>query len=194
MFKIIKPMLLRLSERESSTFTFSIVIIVTLTSMLITNYIGIHSIFGGFIAGLITPKKIVDYIVPQIRNAVSYVLLPTFFVYSGLTTNLNIIFSTALFPVLIYLVVSIIGKYGAVTISAKMNGFSWSDSSAIGALMNSRGLMILIFGNVGLTNNIINTYTYSIFVIIALVTTIMTYPLFKTSYYGFKVNKLNHNL
>ena len=80
-----------------------------------------------------------------------------------------------------FIVIAFISKYFACMIYAKLIGYSWGESSAIGALMNARGLMILIFANIGLSSNLISNTDYSILFLVAIVTTALTSPLVKWS-------------
>ncbi|MGY3716074.1 cation:proton antiporter [Sutcliffiella cohnii] len=183
MFKIVRPLLNYISDRNLNEASLSYVILTVIFGMLCTEYIGIHSIFGAFIAGVIMPENLRSYIERSIRNFVNVLFLPTFFVYSGLNTNLMVFNDWAIiFPALIFTTSAFLGKYVSVTLVAKMIGFNWKESSAIGALMNTRGLMILIFGQVGLDYNIIDQDIFSIFVIIAVISTASTYPLFNISF------------
>ena len=123
----------------------------------------------------------------QLRNLiepiVKVLLLPLFFVYSGLNTQIGLVNTPALWALTgLVLVVSIAGKGLACAIAAKMTGSSNRDALAIGALMNSRGLMELILLNIGLQAAVISPTMFTVFVFMAIVTTVMTSPLFKLAY------------
>lgn len=185
MLKVIRPILVRLIKVEVNQGSFSIILIVFLLSILTTEAIGIHAVFGGFIAGLIIPRNdgVIESIRVRLNDFVTVFLVPIFFVYSGMNTTLGVFTnSSLLLPLILYVFVSILGKYGAIMVVCRKIGFSWRDASAIGSLMNARGLMILIFGNIGITYGLISKDVYSIIVIVAIVTTAMTYPIFNLSY------------
>lgn len=186
MLYIVKPILSKIiTENDLGQSKFSLILIVLLGSTLMAEMIGIHVVFGGFIAGIIIPRnpEIRKSVEQRLQDFVTVFLVPIFFVYSGMNTTLSVFGDISMMvPLVIYLVIAIIGKYSASMLVAKSIGFNWKESSAIGALMNARGLMILIFGNIGISYNLISTEVYSIIVIVAIITTSMTYPLFNLSY------------
>ncbi len=149
-----------------------------------TDMIGIFSVFGGFITGLAMPH------LPVLRNQLrqrltdlnSILLLPVFFAFSGLNTQLDGLGGWAMIvPLVVILVVAIVGKYTGCALVARWQGSSWREASAIGALMNARGLMILVFINIGLSYGLISSELFAILVITAIVTTALAMPLYRAS-------------
>ncbi len=149
-----------------------------------TDLIGIFSVFGGFITGLAMPH------LPVLRNQLrqrltdlnSILLLPVFFAFSGLNTHLDGLGGWAMIvPLAVILVVAIVGKYTGCALVARWQGSSWREASAIGALMNARGLMILVFINIGLSYGLISAELFAILVITAIVTTALAMPLYRVS-------------
>lgn len=144
-----------------------------------TEVIGIHALFGAFLAGIVIPKN--DAMQKKIINRISDVsmvmLLPLFFVYTGLRTNAGILNSSGLWiSFLLILVCAVVGKFGGSTLVAKALGQTWKDSLSIGALMNTRGLMELIVLNIGYDMGILSIEIFSMMVLMALLTTMMTSP------------------
>ncbi|MFI6577854.1 cation:proton antiporter [Nocardiopsis sp. NPDC050513] len=159
-----------------------VVLIVVLAAGLFTDLIGIYSVFGGFIAGLAMPRDAVfrEALHSRMMDMVSVLLLPLFFTYSGLNTRLNGLMSWELIlPFLALLVAGFVGKYFGCALAMRGIGHSWRESYAVGSLMNARGLMILIFINIGLSQQMITTEAFSIFVLIAVITTASAMPLYR---------------
>lgn len=150
----------------------------------ITDIIGIHSVFGAFILGLSMPRgRITNQIRDKIEPLTNSFLLPIFFIYSGLNTSINLLHDASLWAIAILIImVAIVGKGVFCTLAARITGENWRASMAIGTLMNCRGLMELIILNIGLENNIITPTFFTIGVLMALVTTLMTSPLFDLIY------------
>jgi Kef-type K+ transport system membrane component KefB len=144
-----------------------------------TEVIGIHALFGAFLAGIVIPKKdgLQRKIIDRISNVSMVMLLPLFFVYTGLRTNAGILNSAGLWiSFLLILICAVAGKFGGSTLIAKVLGQNWNDSLSIGALMNTRGLMELIVLNIGYDMHIISADIFSMMVLMALLTTMMTNP------------------
>ncbi|RBQ12191.1 hypothetical protein DP939_44155 [Spongiactinospora rosea] len=159
-----------------------IVIVVVLLAGYFTDYIGIYSVFGGFIAGLAMPrnKAFREALHGRLMDAVCVILLPTFFTFSGLNTQLNGLATWSLaIPFIMILAAGFIGKYFGCAVAMRAIGFSWRESYAVGGLMNARGLMILIFINIGLAQGIIGTELFSMLVLVAVITTAAAVPLYR---------------
>jgi Kef-type K+ transport system membrane component KefB/nucleotide-binding universal stress UspA family protein len=155
------------------------------TSALITEFIGIHFIFGAFLLGAAMPKNpgMVRDIAQKTEDFVLIFLLPVFFVYSGLKTKIGLIDTPYLWLVCgIILAVAILGKYVGVYFTARFFGLGTRESSALGWLMNTRGLTELIVLNIGLKMGVINDLLFAMLVIMALTTTFMTSPLIEWVY------------
>ena len=176
----------RIVEREGR-ITPNVLGITLMAFMLcasIADGIGLHAVFGGFLLGTVMPRgKFVEELKKQLEPFAVVVLLPTFFTFSGLNTELTMINNVEL--VLIALAVlagSIIAKGGACYVAARLCGQDNRTALGIGALMNSRGLMELIIINIGLQKGVIGTGLFSMLVLMAIVTTLMASPLFEAVY------------
>ncbi len=154
-------------------------------SALITELIGIHLIFGAFLLGTIMPKNagLVREIAGKTKDFVLIFLLPVFFAYSGLRTQIGLINSPELWLLCgLVLFVAIAGKYTSTYIAARFSGIEKREASALGWLMNTRGLTELIVLNIGLSLGVITPLLFTMLVIVALVTTFMTSPLLEWTY------------
>lgn len=163
---------------------FSILILALLSSALITDYIGLYSVFGGFILGISIPRdsQIVDEINIKLKDITLALLIPLFFAFSGLNANMLVLGEiNYLVPTLVILFYSFTSKYFVATSIMKLNGFSWRESSAIGGLMNARGLMELIIANIGLMYGVINSTLYSILILVAVFSTLLAMPIYNLS-------------
>jgi Kef-type K+ transport system membrane component KefB len=141
--------------------------------------IGIAAIFGAFVVGLIMPRHagLTHDVSRRIEDFVVIVLLPLFFVVTGLRTEINSLDRPILWVLtLVLIVVAIVGKWVGAMLAARYGGFSWRDSNAVGALMNTRGLTELIVLNIGLELGLISTALFTMLVLMALVTTFMAGP------------------
>ncbi|NBT58921.1 cation:proton antiporter [bacterium] len=151
-----------------------------LLSALATELIGIHAIFGAFLLGAITPhdSRIAKELTERIEDLVRIVFLPAFFAFTGMRTHIGLLDSSEDWNYCFIIIgIATLGKFGATFISAKLNGFSWKDSSALGVLMNTRGLVELIILNLGLDLKLISPRLFTMLVVMALVTTLLTSPL-----------------
>jgi Kef-type K+ transport system membrane component KefB len=151
-----------------------------LFSASMTEWIGIHSIFGGFLFGAIMPQqsRMTHELTDKVEDFTVVVLLPVFFAVAGLRTNLFALNSIELLGWLgLILAVAIGGKMIGCGLGARFNGFSWSDALVVGALMNTRGLTELVILTVGQSLGVLSDRTFAMMVIMALVTTIMAAPI-----------------
>jgi Kef-type K+ transport system membrane component KefB len=153
----------------------------------ITDAIGIYAVFGAFLIGAAMPRgKFGEIMRDKLEYATVGLFLPFFFVYSGLNTQINLLNSFELLGIaLLILAAAVIGKGAACALAARASGESWRMSAAIGTLMNARGLMELIILNIGLQQKVITPTLFTIMVIMAIVTTLMTSPIFKRIYAKF---------
>ena len=167
--------------RELGAARLSIVLALFCISAFLMDAVGIHAIFGGFILGVAMPRGAFARELRQKLEPVTVaLLLPMFFTYSGLNTRLLLIDTLTLWVVALSIVtVSIFAKGGACYLAARACGEDHSDALAIGALMNSRGLMELIIINIGVEKGIIGPALFSTFVLMAVGTTVMAAPLFE---------------
>jgi Kef-type K+ transport system membrane component KefB len=149
-----------------------------------TDAIGIYAIFGAFILGVAMPPGFfAQRLTATLEPLVTTFLLPLFFVYSGLNTQIGLVDSPTLWAVTLgLLVVSIAGKGVACTLAARLRKVPLRESVALGALMNARGLIELILLNIGLQAGIITPTLFTILVLVAIVTTLMASPIFDVVY------------
>lgn len=146
----------------------------------ITEVIGIHALFGAFLAGVVAPpqKAFRSALRERLEVLVSILLLPLFFAFTGLRTQIGLLDDAASWLICaLVIAVAVAGKLGGSTLAARWTGMSWRDSFSIGALMNTRGLMELIVLNIGYDLGILSQEIFAVMVIMALATTCMTGPL-----------------
>jgi hypothetical protein len=185
MLLIARPVLSRVSawidsKGRVTQGILAIVLLCILSSSLATESIGIHSVFGAFLLGAIIPStgSLARELTSKLEDFVVVFLLPAFFAFTGLRTQIGLVsgFRNWMFCVLIILVASL-GKFGGSSIAARLNGMKWRDASALGVLMNTRGLMELIVLNIGLELHVISPTLFAMLVLMALVTTCATSPI-----------------
>ncbi len=163
----------------------AVIFIGVITSATITEVIGIHNIFGAFLFGAVMPQRrvFVRDLAEKTEDFTVVFLLPIFFAYTGLRTQFGLLNNQALWlDCALIIVAATIGKFGGSTISAKLSGLEWRDASALGVLMNTRGLMELIILNIGLDLGVISPALFAMMVIMALVTTFATTPILEWIY------------
>ena len=186
MFLILKPNLTQWLGREAiekpkpAQWLLAIVIAIFLASAFCTQLLGIHALFGAFVAGLVMPTVggFRAKLGVRLENISSVLLLPVFFASSGLRTEIGLLHDRADWLIcLLIIVVATIGKFGATALAAVLARMDWRKSFQLGALMNTRGLMELIALNLGYELHILSQRLFSMLVLMALVTTIMTGPL-----------------
>jgi Kef-type K+ transport system membrane component KefB len=194
MLFVIKPFLRSLGSpiqnQSLDMKVTTIVLVVLLSSALVTELLGIHALFGAFMAGVMMPSsdesELKERIAPRLEYVSLLVLLPLFFALTGLRTQINLLESQHLIICLAIIVVAVVGKFIGSAVASRFMGISWRDSLAIGALMNTRGLMELVVLNIGYELGILSPILFTMFVIMALVTTFMTGPLLYLIDLGFK--------
>ena len=145
-----------------------------------TELTGIYAIFGAFVCGAVMPQgRFQREVVRRLEPLTVSLLLPTFFVYSGLSTRMNMLITPSLLGVtLLTLLVAFVCKGGGCMMATRFAGASWGESAAVGALMNARGLMELILVNIALEKGLITQGLFSILVLMAIVTTMLASPLY----------------
>lgn len=156
------------------------VLLLILTSALATELIGIHALFGAFVAGVVMPQKTEfrEYLIVRLENFSSLFLLPLFFAFSGLRTHVGLLNDPTSWLVCLAIIgVATLGKLGGTMITARLTGMNWNDSFALGALMNTRGLVELVALNIGYDLGILPPRIFAMMVLMALVTTFLTGPL-----------------
>lgn len=168
------------SDRETISkpiVAFSFLIL--LTSAYIAEIIGIHALFGAFLAGVIMPANMNfrRILMGKIEDVSLVLLLPLFFVFTGLRTQIGLLNQSHLWGMCgLIILTAVVGKFGGSTLAARVVGQSWKDSLGIGALMNTRGLMELIVLNIGYDLGILSPEVFAMLVLMALITTFMTGP------------------
>jgi Kef-type K+ transport system membrane component KefB len=163
-----------------SDTTLALLLIIPLVSAVITERLGLHLLFGAFLAGVAMPKdaRFVGHVLDKLQTATVVLLLPLYFASTGLRTSVRLIDGTDMWLLCAaIIVVAIVGKLGGSMIAARTAGAEWRDALGLGVLMNTRGLMELVILNIGLDVGVISPALFSMMVLMALVTTFMTTPL-----------------
>jgi Kef-type K+ transport system membrane component KefB len=170
----------RTFENGPSQGIIVLTLLIALASSFFTGVIGIHPIFGAFMAGLICPHEggFAIKVTEKIEDLISALFLPLYFALSGLSTNLGLLDNAITWGYVIgVLAVAFVGKFVGASVAARANGVVWRESFTIGALMSCKGLVELIVLNIGLQAKILSQRTFTIFVVMALITTFITTPL-----------------
>jgi Kef-type K+ transport system membrane component KefB len=185
MILVVRPAMVRLSllygnRGRLTQGVMASIFIALLISASATELIGIHAVFGAFALGAVIPHDsgMARELTDRLEDIVIVLLLPAFFAYTGLRTQIGLVsgYEEWMMCALIILVASA-GKFGGSLIAARLTGLDWRDSSALGVLMNTRGLMELIVLNIGLEMNVISPTLFAMLVIMALITTFATTPI-----------------
>jgi Kef-type K+ transport system membrane component KefB len=160
--------------------TIAIILLLVLTSSLITESLGVHALFGAFLAGVVMPRHpgLSRELSQRFEAVVVVLLLPLYFALTGLRSSFFLIAGARMWSyaaAIIFLAVA--GKWGGSMISARINGMTWRESAAVGVLLNTRGLVELVILNIGLDLGVLSPALFSMMVLMALVTTLMTTPL-----------------
>lgn len=165
--------------RELTPFLFSVIILLVLANSWLTEYFGLHGIFGAFIFGVCIPRDegfVID-IASKFEDFILCFLLPTYFAISGLKTKIDLIDSgNAAGHMLLLICVAMVSKIAGCALVSKLIGLTWRESTTLGVLMNCKGLVELIVLNIGLDNEIISEQVFTMMVIMAIVTTFVTSP------------------
>ncbi|WP_374505312.1 cation:proton antiporter [Flavobacterium sp.] len=184
MLLVVKPFLKRIGDLYATKDTLvkpvvAIFFLTLIISSYATEVIGIHALFGAFMTGAIMPDvpKFRTIFIEKVEDVSLILLLPLFFVFTGLKTEIGLINDPYLWKITGFIIlVAVVGKFFGSALAAKFVGQSWPDSLTIGALMNTRGLMELIVLNIGLELKVLTPEVFTMMVIMALVTTFMTGP------------------
>ena len=184
MLFVVKPFLKKIGELYGTKNSLNKpVVAIFFLTLIISSYcteiIGIHALFGAFMTGVIMPDitKFRNLFIEKVEDVSVILLLPLFFVYTGLRTEIGLINDPYLWKITGFIIlVAVVGKFFGSALAAKFVGQSWRDSLTIGALMNTRGLMELIVLNIGLDLKVLTPEVFTMMVIMALVTTFMTGP------------------
>lgn len=189
MLLVLRPLVRRLVARQEDTKKNDMIVAVVLVCMLAsswaTEWLGIHALFGAFLAGAIMPKEnsFFEDVRKRLHLPVVVLLIPLFFALTGLRTSIGMISGSEmiLYCVLVF-VVAIAGKFGGSMIAARVMGRPWREAAAIGVLMNTRGLVELVILNIGLDIGVLTRPLFSMMVLMAVGTTLMTTPILSWVY------------
>ncbi len=191
MVKIVKPFLKKVGDSNASRQrlnkpVMAIFFVILMISAYLTEVIGIHALFGAFMAGVVMPNNMnfKNIVIEKLEDVTLVLLLPLFFVFTGLRTQVGLLNDLHLWLITgAIILVAVAGKFLGSALAARFVGQNWKDSLTIGALMNTRGLMELIVLNIGYDLGVITPVVFTMMVIMALVTTFMTGPV---------LNLINH--
>jgi len=194
MLFVVKPFLKKVGDLYATRDNLSKpVVAIFLLTLIISSYlsevIGIHALFGAFLTGAIMPDitKIRNIIIEKVEDIALILLLPLFFVFTGLRTQIGLINDPYLWKITGFIIlVAVVGKFFGSAFAARFVGQNWRDSLTIGALMNTRGLMELVVLNIGYDLGVLSSEIFTMMVIMALVTTFMTGPAIDVINYIFK--------
>lgn len=187
---VARPFLERLAARVASREGLTpplvaVTLLLLLVSSTVTELIGIHALFGAFMFGAILPKagKLAETLADKIETIAVVLLLPLFFAYSGLRTEIGLVSQPKEWLVTgLIILLATLGKFGGSAVAARLTGLRWREASAIGILMNTRGLMELIVLNLGMDLGVISPTMFTMLVIMALATTFATTPVLRLVY------------
>lgn len=157
----------------------SSLILIMLASSWTTERLGVHALFGAFMAGLAMPKqeRMIAGIVERIESLSLALLLPVFFALTGLRTRIDLLTGNSMWGYAVAIIaVAVLAKLAGAALTARATGMNWKDSFGLGILMNTRGLVELVILNAGLDLGILSPALFTMMVIMALVTTLMTTP------------------
>jgi Kef-type K+ transport system membrane component KefB len=177
--------LLEVRYRHCGRLTDGMLALMLLTmvgSAWITESLGVHALFGAFLAGVALPKgtDFVSEVSGKLEGVTTAILLPIFFVSTGLRTSFGLIYGTDLWIYFgLILLVAVVGMWGGTTLAARCVGMSWAESTTIGILMNTRGLMEIVILTIGRDIGVISSTMFALMLLMALATTCMTTPLLR---------------
>ncbi|QYG94543.1 cation/H(+) antiporter [Iamia sp. SCSIO 61187] len=191
---VVKPVLAKINDRVRAAGgglppdALAAVLVMLLAASWCTSKIGIHSIFGAFMLGVVFPREgaedFTHKILDRIESVAVLLLLPLFFITTGLNAQVGKGISIGSFVAILLAVVAVacVGKFAGATIAGRVQGMSWRRSAAIGTLMNTRGLTELVLLSIGLEKGVLDPTLFTALVLMAIITTVMTSPLLKRIY------------
>ncbi len=186
MFLVVRPLISRFLAFENrcvgplTQTSLAIVFAALLLSAVATEAIGIHALFGAFLLGAMLPHdgRLAEGLRARLEDVVLVLFLPSFFAFTGMRTQIGLVNTTQDWLVCaLIVVVATLGKFGGTFVAARLTGLTSRRSAALGILMNTRGLMELIVLNLGLDLKVISPTVFTMFVLMALITTFATTPL-----------------
>lgn len=190
MLLLVRPWLQRRMTRLQGTKTkVALGFFVLLIAGYLAEVIGIHLLFGAFLAGVIMPEEsnIKQVMTDKLEDVSVVILLPIFFAFTGLRTQIGLLNEPHLWSVFgAIMLVAVGGKFAGSALTARMVGQPWQEALSIGALMNTRGLMELVVLNIGFDLGILSPQVFAMLVLMALATTFMTGPALDMINYSFK--------
>ena len=171
-----------LYERRGSLTheNIALILLLVLASGWITEALGVHALFGAFLAGVSMPRhhELLEELSQKFEALVVVLLLPLYFAFTGLRSSIFLIAGAEMwFYCAAIIVLAVVGKLVGSMVSARLNGMPWREAAAVGVLMNTRGLVELVILNIGLDLGILSPPLFSMMVLMALITTLMTTPL-----------------
>jgi Kef-type K+ transport system membrane component KefB len=183
MVGVVRPLGVWLAKRQTSIALsyelLAVILAIVLASAAATEAIGVHPLFGAFLAGVCFPRvpRWQSAVRTRLEMVVSVLLLPLFFALTGMRTRLDLLSGTKIwFWTAVVLVVAVAGKIGGAVLAARWTGQSWQNAWALGALLNTRGLVELIVLNIAYNAHVFSPTLFTMLVVMALVTTMMTTP------------------
>jgi Kef-type K+ transport system membrane component KefB len=181
LFGVVRPGLKWFMARKggaSSTEFMTLVCALLFTACAVTEFLGLHVVIGAFTLGLAFPKgEALSRWLPTVRPFAVGVLLPFYFVYTGLRTDIQLLATgPAIGGMLLLLTASVVGKLGACALAARWHDRDWIQAAQVGVLMNTRGLIQLIALNIGLEAGLLTSTVFAQLVVVAVLTTLMTSP------------------
>lgn len=185
MMLLVRPAMVRLTlvyglRGRLTQGVMAVIFVALLLSALATELIGIHAVFGAFLLGAIIPHDsgMARDLTDRLEDLVVVLFLPSFFAFTGLRTQIGLVSGAEQWLLCgVIIVVASVGKFGGSFVAARLVGLHWREATALGILMNTRGLMELIVLNIGLDLRVISPTLFAMMVLMALVTTLMTSPL-----------------
>jgi Kef-type K+ transport system membrane component KefB len=158
---------------------FAVTLLFAFGSACATDYLGIHPLFGAFLAGVAVPKNqaFIRELVGRLDDVTVVLILPLFFAFSGLRTRIGLLSGAHMWLYfLLIFATAVAGKLGGAALAGRATGLSWREASSLGILVNARGLIELVVLNIGLDAGVISPALFAIMVLMAIATTLMTVP------------------
>ena len=184
MFAVARPIAARIVARPAlrapGRDAIALALACMLVSSLVTEWIGVHAIFGAFLFGVIIPhdSPLARALIGRLEELVVILLLPAFFALTGMRTQINLVSGATEWLICgVVILVATIGKFAGSVAAARLSGMDWRSAASLGILMNTRGLMALIVLDIGLNMGIISPTLFAMMVIMAVVTTVATTPM-----------------
>jgi Kef-type K+ transport system membrane component KefB len=180
-FLAVRPMVARIiprfDDRRPTGQVFALVGV--LLSALVTEWIGIHAVFGAFLFGAVIPHNsiVARTLTDRLGDVVTILLLPAFFAFTGMRTEIGLISGSQWLLCGLIILIATAGKFGGTFVAARLTGMEWRGAAGLGVLMNTRGLMELIVLNIGLDLHVISPVLFTMMVLMALATTVATTPM-----------------